>query len=346
MNFKYRFQNDYTEGAHPNILTALTQTNLQQEDGYGNDSFCEEAKALIKEHVQNSQATIHFTSGGTQANIISLASMLKPYESVIAPLTSHISEHEAGAIEATGHKINTVPTLDGKLKPEQIQAVVEEHAMFGEHMVKPTVVFISQATELGTIYSKQELTEIATVCKKHNLYLYLDGARIGVGLTANNSDITLPELSSLVDMFYIGATKNGGLIGEAIVINNKKLQENFRYHLKQRGALLAKGRILGIQFLELFKDNLYFSLAKHANQMAMKLTEAIKQYGYTFLAESTTNQIFPIFPNTVITKMQSQYGFYIWSKKDEVSSAVRLVTSWATKEEAVDQFLSDLKSIV
>jgi threonine aldolase len=345
MNYKYRFQNDYTEGAHQNILDALTKTNLQQDEGYGNDSFCEAAKKLIQEQIQNPQAAIHFTSGGTQANIISLASMLKPYESVIAPVTSHISEHEAGAIEATGHKINTVISPDGKIKPEQINKVVEEHAMFGEHMVKPAVVFISQATELGTVYSKQELTDISTVCKKHNLYLYLDGARIGVGLTASNSDITLPELSALVDIFYIGATKNGGLIGEAIVINNKNLQMNFRYHLKQRGALLAKGRILGIQFSELFKDNLYFSLAKHANLMATKLTEGIKACGYTFLADSTTNQIFPIFPNAVITKMQSLYGFYVWSKKDEQNSAVRIVTSWATKEEAVDEFLADLKTL-
>ena len=345
MIYKYRFQNDYTEGAHPSILEALTKTNLQQEEGYGNDSFCEEAGKLIKEQIKNPQATVHFTSGGTQANIISLASMLKPYESVVAPFTSHISEHEAGAIEATGHKINTVESPDGKLKPKQIEKVVKEHAMFGEHMVKPTVVFISQATELGTVYNKQELTDISAVCKKHNLYLYLDGARIGVGLTASNSDITLPELSALVDILYIGATKNGGLIGEAIVINNKNLQENFRYHLKQRGALLAKGRILGIQFSQLFKNDLYFSLAKHANQMAMKLTEGIKSCGYTFLTESTTNQIFPILSNNVIEKLQSMYGFYVWSKNDGETSAVRLVTSWATKEEAVEEFLSDLKSL-
>jgi threonine aldolase len=345
MNYKYRFQNDYTEGAHPSILEALTKTNLQQDEGYGNDSFCEEARTLIKQQIKNPQAAIHFTSGGTQANLISLAAMLKPYESVIAPFTSHISEHEAGAIEATGHKINTVEAPDGKLRPEQITKIVEEHAMFGEHMVKPRVVFISNATELGTVYTKKELTDISNTCKKHNLYLYLDGARIGVGLTATNSDLTLPELSALVDIFYIGATKNGGLIGEAIVINNQNLQENFRYYLKQKGALLAKGRILGIQFLQLFKDDLYFTLAKHANQMAIKLTEGIKNSGYPFLTESTTNQIFPIFPNSIIEKMQTLYGFYTWSKIDEKTSAVRLVTSWATEEKFVDEFLSDLRSL-
>jgi threonine aldolase len=345
MSYKYRFQNDYSEGAHPAIIEALAKTNMQQDEGYGLDSFCEQARTLLQEQIKNPNAAIHFTSGGTQANIIALAAMLKPYESVISPFTSHINEHEAGAIEATGHKINTIDSADGKIRAEEISKIVETHAMFGEHMVKPQVVFLSQATELGTIYTKKELEDIAAVCKAKNLYLYVDGARLGVGLTASNSDIKLEELSNLVDIFYLGATKNGGLIGEAIIINNPALQENFRYHLKQRGALLAKGRLLGIQFVELFKDDLYFSLAKHANSMATKLVEGIKNNGYTMLTESTTNQIFPILPNTIIEKLQTMYGFYVWEKKDNDTSAIRLVTSWATKEEAVDEFLTDLKSI-
>jgi threonine aldolase len=217
---------------------------------------------------------------------------MKPYEAVIAAESGHINVHEAGAIEATGHKIITVKTPDGKILPSQIETVIAQHN--DSHMVKPRVVFISQATEIGTIYSKQELTKLAEICKQHRLYLYLDGARLGSGLTAQDSDVTLVDLASLVDIFYIGGTKNGALLGEAIVINNKSLQDNFHYHLKQRGALLAKGRLLGIQFFELFKDDLFFNLAKHANAMAAQLTAALKNCGYKFLTNSTTNQIFPI----------------------------------------------------
>lgn len=345
MKYKYSFQNDYAEGAHPDIMNALSRTNLQQEQGYGNDSFCEEARTLLQERVKNPRAAIHFVSSGTQANVIALACMLKPYESVIAPFTAHMSEHDAGAIEATGHKINTVETLDGKIKPAQIVQVVDYHAAFGEHMVKPKVVSISHSTEVGTIYTKEELVDIANTCKAHNLYLYVDGARLGIGLTASNADITLAELSKLVDMFYIGATKNGGLIGEAIIINNPDLQENFRYHIKQRAAMLAKGRVLGIQFLELFKDDLYFTLAKHANEMAAKLTQGIEVCGYPMLTDSTTNQIFLILPNEAIKKLQKLYNFYVWLKVDSDTSSIRLVTSWATKEEAIDEFLSDLKAL-
>lgn len=338
---KYRFTSDYTEGAHPKILEALQQTNLQQEEGYSNDIFCDEARSSIQKKINNPHAAVHFVTGGTQANIVALAAMLKPYESVIAADSGHISVHEAGGIEATGHKISIIQSTDGKITPKHIISVLKEH--IDEHMVKPKVVFISQATELGTVYTKKELQLLSKVCKENNLYLYLDGARLGVGLTAKNSDISLPELSQLVDMLYIGATKNGGLLGEAIVIINKDLQENFRYHMKQRGALLAKGRILGIQFLELFQDDLYFSLAKHANEMASRLVAGITNEGYEMLSESTTNQIFPIFPNELIEKLQSFYGFYSWTKIDEKNTTVRLVTSWATKKEAVEAFLTDLK---
>lgn len=341
---KYSFYNDYSEGAHPNILEALQKTNLDQETGYGEDSISIEASRLIKEKLENPNANIHFVSGGTQANLIVLASILKPFESVIAANTGHIFVHEAGAIEATGHKINIIESTDGKIKPEQIQSVCDYHS--DEHMVKPKIVFISNSTEVGTIYKKEELKNISEVCKKNDLYLYLDGARLGSALSSTENDMTLAELSTLVDIFYIGGTKNGALLGEAIVINNEKLNESFRFHLKQRGALLAKGRILGIQFLELFKNNLYFDLSKHANDMASKLVVGITEQGYKFLTDSSTNQIFPIFPNSLIEKLKESYGFYVWSKIDDENSSIRLVTSWATKQEAVDMFIEDLKALI
>lgn len=339
--YKYTFFDDYSEGAHPTILKQLAQHNENQESGYGNDTFSIKAQALIKHEINNPDATVHLLSGGTQANIIVLASLLKPYESIIAPVTAHINQHEAGAIEATGHKINAVPTSDGKLHVDLIKSVIDSHK--DEHMVKPKVVFISNSTEVGTLYKKAELESISEFCHQNNLYLYLDGARIGSGLSSKESDVTLADVARLVDVFYIGGTKNGALLGEAIVITNKNLQSEFRYHLKQRGALLAKGRILGIQFVGLFTDNLYFELAKHANTMAERLTRGIEELGFNFLTNSTTNQIFPIFPNSLIEELKKQYGFYVWSEVDESNSTIRLVTSWATKEEKVEEFLTDVR---
>lgn len=342
--YKYLFFDDYSEGAHPNILDALIKTNLDQEIGYGDDSFCLKAGEVLKDKIKNPKAAVHFVSGGTQANLIVLASMLKPYESVIAATTAHIAIHEAGAIEATGHKINTVLSDDGKLTLEKVKEVLDFHT--DEHMVKPKVVFISNSTEVGTIYTKKDLQKLSDFCKENNLYLYLDGARLGSALMVDGSDLTLPGVVSLVDVLYIGGTKNGALLGEAIVIVNEKLQENFRHHMKQRGALLAKGRILGIQFLELFKDNLYFELAMHANKMVAKLIREIKNMGFNFLTNSPTNQIFPILPNNIISQLQKSYGFYIWKKIDEDNSCIRLITSWATEEKAVDSLVEDLNKLV
>lgn len=339
----YRFTNDYSEGAHINILNALIDTNLNQEIGYGEDSFCEEAKNIIKEKIKNKDAHIHFVSGGTQANLIIISSVLKPYEAVIAASTGHINVHETGAIEATGHKVCTIETEDGKLTVEHIKTVLDFHK--DEHMVKPKMVFISNTTELGTIYKKEELKEISKFCRENNLYLHLDGARLGSALTSRDNDLTLDELSSLVDIFYIGGTKNGALLGEAIVINNDKLKEDFRYHIKQKGAMLAKGRLLGIQFIELFKNNLYFDLAEHANKMAYKLSDSLKELGYKFLTEPTSNQIFPIMDNKIIEKIENRYGFNIERKIDNNKTAIRLVTSWATKEDAVDEFINYTKEL-
>jgi threonine aldolase len=315
---------------------------MDQEIGYGNDTLSKEAARIIKEKIGNPEADVHFVSTGTQANLIVLSSFLRPFESIIAPVSAHINVHEAGGIEASGYKINGVPSSNGKLTVEGIKKIVEDHT--DEHMVKPRIVSISQPTEVGTMYKKSELREISAFCKEHDLYLYVDGARLGSAMTSPEADMDMSDLSKMVDAFYIGGTKNGALLGEALVINNPRFKENFRYHLKQWGALLAKGRVLGVQFVELFKGTLYFDLAKHANTMARKLTDGIKAEGYKFLTDSPTNQIFPILPNALIEKMQKSYGFYIWAKVDADNSAIRLVTSWATKESAVDEFLADLKT--
>jgi len=341
----YNFKDDYSEGAHPNILKALLETNLSQQMGYGEDEICKKAVYVIKEKLQRKNIDIHFVSGGTQANLIVLSSILKSYESVISANSGHIFTHEAGAIEVTGHKVNSIQTSNGKITTKQINDVINEHKKLYEHMVKPKVVFISQSTEIGTIYLKKELENIYNYCKKNNLLLYLDGARIGSALSSSKNDLSLSDIVDFTDIFYIGGTKNGALLGEAIIISNNDLKKDFRIHMKQRGALLAKGRILGIQFLELFKnnDNLFFDIAKHANNMAVKLTQGIKELHYKFFSESPTNQIFPIFPNSIIKQLQKKYGFYIWSKEDATTSAIRLVTSWATKEDKVDEFIADLK---
>lgn len=337
------FRNDYSEGAHPHILERLIQTNLQQEEGYGEDNFCVEAKDLILQKLGTQKSDIHFVSGGTQANLIFISSVLKPYESVIACTTGHIVVHETGAIEATGHKINTVQTNDGKLTPYDIQPVLDFHT--DEHMVKPRLVYISNSTETGSIYSKAELTALSEFCREKKLLLYMDGARLASALTSKYNDLVLADLAILTDAFYIGGTKNGALIGEAIVINNQDLTENFRYSIKQKGALLAKGRILGIQFLELFENELFFELGRKANMLAEQLSEGIENFGYQLITPTVSNQVFPVFPNNVIEKLSQKFGFYIWSKIDEQHSSIRLVTSWASKEESVDLLIKELQKI-
>ena len=339
---KHSFFNDYSEGAHPRLLEILNKTNLNQESGYCEDSLCLQATGLIQSALHSPQAAVHFISGGTQTNLIALAAALKPFESVIAATSAHIHVHEAGAVEATGHKINLVPTADGKLTPAMVEEMVALHT--DEHMVKPRLVFISNASEIGTIYTKCELEQLSQTCRSLGLYLYLDGARLGSALVSPGSDLTLPDLAGLLDMFYIGGTKNGALLGEALVITHPALQADFRYHLKQRGALLAKGRLLGSQFLGLFQGDLYFDLARHANAMAQKLAGAFLALGCPFLAPPATNQIFPILPDSLIQSLQANYGFYVWTSIDTQHSAIRLVTSWATPDAKVDQFIADLNS--
>lgn len=339
----YSLKNDYSEGAHPRILETLLKTNLEQAKGYSEDNYTEEAKSLIKKRLENENVDIHFIPGGTQTNLIAIAAFLRPYEAAIAAETGHILVHETGAIEATGHKVISVACEDGKLKGSDIIAVLKEHT--DEHMVKPRLVYISNSTEVGTIYKKSEIEELSKVCRENDLLFYMDGARLGSALCCEGNDLKLSDFSNLTDAFYIGGTKNGALMGEALVICNDSLKKDFRFHIKQRGAMLAKGRILGIQFLELFRDDLFFELSEHANKMANLLRAGIDKLGYEYLIDSPSNQIFPVFEKTTIEKLQEKYSFNIWSEVGDKHSSIRLVTSWATEEEAVLQFIEDLKNI-
>ncbi|HCO73381.1 amino acid lyase [Clostridium sulfidigenes] len=337
----YSFKNDYSEGAHPRIIEALIKCNMEQSEGYGEDIFTARAIKLIKEKIRREDVDVHLLVGGTQTNLTALSAFLRPHEAVIAADTGHVLVHETGAIEATGHKVISVDVEDGKLTRKNIEAVIEEHT--DEHMVKPKLVYISNSTEIGTIYKREEVEALSEVCKKHDLYLYVDGARLGSALCSNENNMKIYELAQLVDAFYIGGTKGGALIGEALVICRDTLKKDFRYHIKQKGALLAKGRILGIQFEELFKDNLYFDLATHANNMAQILKKGIVDAGYSFMINSSSNQVFPILPNKLINSLEKKYLFLIWEKIDKENSAIRLVTSWATNEEKVLEFIADVK---
>jgi len=337
MTYRYLFFDDYSEGAHPRILEALQGTNLQQEPGYVLDSFALEATRLIQKRFGSPEADVHFVASGTQANLCVLAAILKPFESVIAAESGHINQHEAGSVEATGHKINVVKGHNGKVRPDEIHETVEMHNF--DQMVVPRAVYISQSTEFGTVYTTAELTALSEKCRELGLYLYVDGARLGAALKAGGGDLEPATLASLVDVFYIGGTKNGALIGEAIVIVNPQLKDHFRYNLRQRGGLLAKGRAVSLQFQELFRDDLYFEIAQHANTLAQQLAAGIQQCGYRLFVDCTTNQVFSIFPNTIIERLQKDYGFHIWEKFDEQRSVVRLVTSWATEEKEISDFL-------
>ena len=344
---KISFKNDYSEGCHPKILEALSQYNLDQQNGYGLDIYSQNAANIIREKSKSPQSKVHLVSGGTQANLIVISSILRPHESVVAANTGHIFTNESGAIEATGHKVHGVETKDGKLRPEDIQNVLDVHTNV-PHQVKQKLVYISNSTEVGTIYTKKELENLSEFCKKKNLYLFMDGARLGHALTAKSNDLTWEDIASLTDVYYLGGTKNGALIGEAIVINNENLQEEFGFHLKQKGAMLAKGRLLGIQFQELLKNDLYWQLAEHANLQAEKIKEAFKEIGANFLADTDTNQIFPILENSKIEKLSEQFDFYVWKKIDSEKSAIRIITSWATYGAVVDNFCNEilkLKSI-
>ncbi|MDR1628444.1 MAG: low specificity L-threonine aldolase [Oscillospiraceae bacterium] len=342
-----RFECDYAEGAHPKILKKLFDTNFEQTPGYGVDEYCERAKNKIKKLCGNENIDVHFLVGGTQANLTVISSILKPYQGVVSAETGHINVHETGAIEQTGHKVITLPSGDGKVTAEQVLDIYNSHFedSLREHTVQPGMVYISHPTENGTTYTKSELKNLSKACKKCNLPLFLDGARLGYGLMAENNDLSLEDITNLCDIFYIGGTKIGALFGEAVVICNEKFKKDFRYNIKQRGAMLAKGRILGIQFDVLFENDLYFEISKHAVDMAMLIKNAFSQKGFKFLYESSTNQQFPILPNDKLEKLSEKYSFCCWNKIDENHSAARFCTSWATKKEDVLNLIEDIKKL-
>lgn len=335
------FMNDYSEGAHQAILEALTQTNMEQHVGYGQDALTREAITRIKDRIHCPEADVHFLVAGTQTNTIAIAHFLRPYEAVIATDLGHISVHETGAIEATGHKIIEMPSKDGILSPLMIEAAVLKHA--DEHWVLPKMVYISNATEMGTIYSKAQLKALRETCDKHGLFLYMDGARLANALTASENDLSIEDVAQLTDAFTIGGTKNGILFGEALVITNDRLKENVRFSIKQRGGLLAKGRLLGVQFKRLFENDLYFEIAKHTNAMATLLKNGIKDLGYEFVTPSATNLIFVILPNAVHEKLSKVCYYEAEHPYDANNWEARFVTSWATPKEDVLTLLQYLK---
>lgn len=339
----HSFTNDYSEGCHPYILEALKDTNLIQQAGYGEDIYTKESEILIRHLIKDNEAAVHLIAGGTLANLTILASIMKPFESVIAADTGHIHTHEAGAVEATGHKVETVKTKDGKLSANDIKPLLDKFPLY--HTVRPKVVYISNSSETGTIYAKKELEELSAFCKNSGLTLFMDGARLPSALMASSNDLSVSDIAQLTDIFYIGGTKCGALLGEAVVITNNSLKQDFGYHIKQRGAMLAKSRLLGIQFSVLLKNNLIFDLAHHANLMAEKITKAVNIAGYKFLTNSDTNQIFPILPYTLIERLGEKYDFYVWERINDTHAAIRLITSWATPEEKVDLFIKDIKAL-
>jgi len=342
-----RFECDYAEGAHPRILERLVETNFVQTPGYSRDEYCARAATHIKKLCKNDNCDVHFFVGGTQTNLTVISSMLKSYEGVISADTGHIYVHETGAIEACGHKILTLPSPDGKITASQVSDMYLEHINNPEpeHIVAPGMVYISHPTENGTIYTKKELTELAAVCRKYDLPLFMDGARLGYALAAPGNDLEIHDIASLCDAFYIGGTKIGALFGEALVIVNDNYKKNFRYHIKQRGALLAKGRLLGIQFDVLFEDGLYMQISKNAIDCSMMVKKACEQAGFKFLYDSPTNQQFPILPNKYVEILAKKYAFHEWQKVDDEHTSVRFCTSWTTKMEHVESLVKDIEAL-
>lgn len=335
----YSFKNDYDQIAHPTILENLNKHANIHFNGYGLDDECIEASRLIKKHIKK-DVDIHYLIGGTSANKIVISHILKPYEAVISVNTGHINVHETGAIESSGHKIILSNGKDGKILPEEIINIYNSHV--NEHMVKPKMVYISNATELGTIYTLAELKQLYHLTRELNMYLFIDGARLGTALTAKDNDLTLDNIANLCDVFYIGGTKNGAMLGEALVISNDNFKSNFRYSIKQNGGMLAKGFLIGIQFISLFTNNLFFDLAKHANKQAEKIRNKLNDLNLNIVSNSKTNIILIELDKDIVNKLAKKYIFEIWESKPS-TQVIRLVTSWATKDEAVLNFLDDLE---
>ena len=330
-------KNDYSEGCLPEVLDALTKSNFEATTGYGEDEYCLDAANKIRAVFGCPDADVHFLVGGTQTNQTAISAFLRPWEAAVGTHLAHINTHETGSIEATGHKVLTAYAPDGILTADMVRQIVAVHD--SEHMVKAKLVYVSDSTEVGTIYSKTQLTALHDCCRELGLYLYLDGARLGSALTSPENDISPVDLPQLCDAFYVGGTKNGAMFGEALVIVNDALKPDFRYGLKQHGGMLAKGRLLGVQFGTLFTNDLWFNAARHANTLAARLQDGIVQKGYKLLVPSPSNQIFPIFPNELVEKLSEQFAFEVQSEENGFT-CIRLVTSWATKDDAVDAFLA------
>ena len=334
------FKDDYSVGAHPKVMDAMIKANDGLMPAYGRDPVSGEARSLIQEAIGR-PCDIHFVASGTTANVLMIAGALRPHEAVISVEGGHIATHEAGSIEATGHKIISVPHQDGKLDPEDLINAIQTNTM-PPHMAKPKLVYISNASETGTVYTKAELTALSDICQSKGLYLMMDGARLAAALAASKNDLTLPDITALTDMFWIGGTKAGALMGEAIVLTNPQLSKDFEFHIKQRGALLAKGRAIGAQFKALFTDGLYRANGAQANAMATLLSKGILAKGFKLAAETESNQVFPVLPNALIEQLEMASGFYVWGPAGEDHSIIRLVTSWATTDAEIDAFLAAL----
>ena len=334
------FECDYTQGAHPKIIEMLAKTNMEQTTGYGEDGHCERARQMILEKCRNKDAYVQFLVGGTQANTTVIAAALRPWQGVISADTGHINVHETGAIEATGHKVIALPNKDGKIAAEQIDACCREHFSAGnaEHMVQPGMVYVSNPTEYGTLYTKKELEELSAVCRQYEMPLFLDGARLGYGLVSKETDVTLEDIARLTDVFYIGGTKVGALCGEAVVFP-KKAPKYFMTLVKQQGALLAKGRLAGVQFDTLFTDDLYCKISKNAIETADRLKQALKEKGYQFFIDSPTNQIFIVLEDCQMEELGKKVEFGFWEKYDENHTVVRFATSWGTKMEDIEELI-------
>ena len=338
------FRSDYSQGAHPKIMDALIETNLEHTDGYAMDVHSEHAAQMIKDLIGRQDCEVYMMVGGTPTNVITIASGLKPWEAVVAPRTGHAYFHECGAVEATGHRVLTVNGIDGKLTPELIDSAWLEYE--DDHTVVPRMAYISQTTESGTVYTKAELEALRACCDRHDMLLYLDGARLGAALTCEDTDLTIQDIARLTDAFYIGGTKNGLLLGEAVVIFNDYMNDHYRLMIKQRNGMLAKGRLIGVQFEALLdggENSLFYQIGTHENKMAKKLREGIAAAGYKFDGSSTTNQIFPIFPEAMVRELEKDFFFYDWAPAaEEGCRVIRLVTSWGTTEEDVDAFIDAL----
>lgn len=335
------FTCDYTQGAHPKILERLVQTNMEQLPGYGTDHYCESAKEKIRQACECPDAEIWFLTGGTQTNATVIDSALQKYEGVIAAETGHINVHEAGAVEYTGHKVLTLPAHEGKIRSDELETLLKTFWNDGshEHMVFPGMVYLSHPTEYGTLYTKAELESISSLCRQYKIPLYLDGARLGYGLMSYDADVTLPMIAELCDIFYIGGTKVGALCGEAVVFTRGNAPRHFLTLIKQHGALLAKGRLTGIQFDTLFTDDLYFQISRHAIEMAELLKKGFAERGYSFFLNSPTNQQFIILENKKLEELREKVAFEIWEKLDETHTVVRFATSWGTKPEEIEELM-------